>query len=685
MSQALAPSTAEQTSRRRDIQGLRAVAVLLVVAFHAGLAVSGGFIGVDVFFTISGFVITSMLVREHARSGRVRFANFYSRRARRILPALALTVTITCLLAFLAVSPLKAKASTARTGISAMFSLANVYLLRHKTGYFGVDQQANPLLHTWSLSVEEQFYLVFPALLAVTWWCARRVRRGASQLVAATTVVGMATVVSFAYCALRTDAGTTGFGPAPGGTFAFYMAPTRAWEFGAGALLSLSLPLVGRIRTGLAVALGGLGLVVVAGGAFGISSTTPFPGTAALLPVVGTCLLLAAGAVSSSGISAVLSHRSLQWVGDLSYSWYLWHWPFIVFAATLWPDGGTGVGVAAAMVSLAPAWLAYRFVEHPIRRNARFGGRRAVALTGVCIAVPVIASAALAKLDIVDHSPEAAGFIAAAVHAHADGIRHCASGVPIGQEPATCTWRVPNSSGTVALVGDSDAGMFAEPAARASNRLGYDFQVGTRRGCGFAEVLVLAPQAGPRCIDYVRRSVAYLVRTRPALVLMASSVPYIVNPPDVVFQSPDSGARSRSPAAKARIWSEGVRKAVLPLSQAGIPTVVINTIPQFIGWGPDCAAIRVYLDVASCGASKLRAVSDAERQRSRFAEEAAVRRLPKAATVDFADQICSPRVCRIERNGLWLYRDGTHLSWAGALTLVDDFTRLVSAHATAGR
>ena len=674
------PLAAAEARRRGDIQGLRAVAVLLVVAVHAGLAVSGGFTGVDVFFVISGFVITGMLVREHSSNGRVSFANFYSRRARRILPGLALTVTVTCVLAFMAVSPLKAKASTARTGLSAMFSLANVYLLRHKTGYFGVDQQANPLLHTWSLSVEEQFYLVFPTLLAVTWWCSRRIRRNASRLVTATTVVGFTTVASFAYCLVRTSPGPAADGSV--GTFAFYMAPTRVWEFGAGALVALSLPLVRKIPARVAMVLGGLGLVVVGAGAFEISSTTRFPGTAALLPVVGTCLLLASGAVCSSGISAVLSHRSLQWIGDLSYSWYLWHWPFIVFAAALWPDSGTGLGVVAAVASLVPAWLAYRFVENPIRRDARLGGPRALVLAGVCVAVPVIACAALAKIDIVGRSPEVIGFIAAAEHKHADGIRHCASGLPIDREPATCTWHVANNRGTIVLVGDSEAGMFGEPAARAANRLGYNFLLGTRHGCGFAEVLVLQTEAGPGCIDYVRRSVAYLLRTRPALVLMASSVPYILNPPDVVFQNPDSGARSSSPTAKAQIWSEGVRKAVLPLARAGIPTVVIHTIPQFVSWSPDCAAIRVYLDVGSCGAWKPRALSDSGRRRSRLAEDAAVRDLPKAATVDFADQICSPRVCRIERNGLWLYRDGTHLSWAGALTLVDDFSKLIEAHGT---
>ena len=670
--------TTPPETRRRDIQGMRALAVLLVVAFHAGLSVPGGFTGVDVFFTISGFVITGMLIRERSRTGRISFSGFYSRRARRILPALALTISVGSILSFLGVSPLGPKTVAARTGIAAMFSVANVYLYRTPGGYFSPDQTTNPFLHTWSLSVEEQFYLVFPALLVLAWWCGRRIAPKASRLATGTIAIATATLGSFALSVITTN-------PVPASaargnsSFAFYMAPTRAWEFGAGALLALALPLLRRIPRGAAITLGWIGLVVVGIGTFAISEATPFPGTAALLPVVGTCLLLAAGAAGTAGVSAALSHRSLIYLGNRSYSWYLWHWPIIVFAHAVWPHGGDRVAMIAAIVSFGPAWLAYRFVENPLRRNDRVTGGRALVVAVTCIAVASVTCVALERVVLPGRSVETAAFLAALDRQGSDGSHGCASGRSIAHQPPSCTWHVANSRGTIVLVGDSNAGQFAEPAARAANRLGYDFLVGTRRGCGFSEVLVGIKNPKSPCLRYVRQSIRDLVAQKPAMALMASSVPELVESKDA-FRDPDTGAIGISLNTKAQMWEVGVRKAVQPLVDAGVPTVVVHTIPQFQDWQRDCAAIRAYLDPASCGTAEPRAVAETFRRRSVQAEERAVRGLPLASTVDFADRICTPSVCRTNRRDRWLYKDGLHLSFSGALGLVDDFAHLIATH-----
>ena len=226
------PMSLEQGQRRADIQGLRAVAVLLVVAFHAGLPVPGGFSGVDVFFAISGFVITGTLLRELTSAGRIDLPRFYVRRIRRLLPALALMVTSVAVLGTLA-SPLATQRTGALTGIAASVFAANVYLYQLPTGYFDVSATLDPLLHTWTLAVEEQFYLVFPALLILGWACTRgrseRGRRlGTAAIVAAVSVVSYVLAVKLAG------------GWAPGGldspeSFGFYGSPTRAWEFGLGS------------------------------------------------------------------------------------------------------------------------------------------------------------------------------------------------------------------------------------------------------------------------------------------------------------------------------------------------------------------------------------------------------------------------------------------------------------------
>ncbi|MDX6398953.1 MAG: hypothetical protein QOJ43_2361, partial [Gaiellaceae bacterium] len=259
---------------RRDIQGLRAVAVLLVVAYHAGLPTPGGFSGVDVFFAISGFVITTTLIRELASDGSIDLLRFYGRRVRRLLPALAVMLTVVALLGTLA-SPLAAQRTGALTGVAASFFGANVYLAQLPAGYFDVSSTLDPLLHTWTLAVEEQFYLVFPLLLLLGWACSRR--RAAAALVATISICSFFLAVVLA-----------------GSSFGFYSAVTRAWEFGAGALVAIAAPWLVRApaRFGALVAAFGLGAIAVT--AFGVRGTAGDPRDV-LLAVGGTCALLLAG------------------------------------------------------------------------------------------------------------------------------------------------------------------------------------------------------------------------------------------------------------------------------------------------------------------------------------------------------------------------------------------------------
>ncbi|MFE3599399.1 acyltransferase family protein [Streptomyces sp. NPDC059142] len=310
---------------RLDIQGLRAVAVGLVVLSHAGVAqVSGGYIGVDVFFVISGFLITSLLLRELATTGRVSVRSFYARRALRLLPVSSLVIAVTLGGAWLFLSKARLAEYAGDALASALYAV-NFRLAASGTDYLAQNGPPSPLQHFWSLAVEEQFYLVWPLLLLLTW----RITRGRRRLAA--VPLGVVCLGSFAAGVLLTDSS------AP---WAYFASFTRAWELGAGALLALGAGRLERLPAALAAPLTWLGLGCVTLAALSYDDTTPFPGHHALLPVAGTVLVLAGGcAPAPHGAGWLLGRRPLVWLGGLSYGWYLWHWPLLVIV-----PGGAGPG-----------------------------------------------------------------------------------------------------------------------------------------------------------------------------------------------------------------------------------------------------------------------------------------------------------------------------------------------------
>lgn len=341
---------------RPDVDGLRAIAVLSVVLYHAGLwPFTGGFIGVDVFFVISGYLITS-IIHHDISVGQFTIAGFYARRIRRILPALLATVAASAIAASYILLPDDFDAfgdSVAATALAA-----SNFLFWRDQAYFATASEAKPLLHTWSLGVEEQFYVLFPILLVLLGKHQKRV----------TLVLAGTAVLSFCVAAWSVS-------KAP--QAAFFLLPSRAWELMLGALLALgAIPALKDARSREVAAAAGLLLIGV--GTVAYSAETPFPGVAALLPCLGAGLVIHTGASGSSWVGSALGLRPIVFIGLISYSLYLWHWPILVFARYLNVvplNGWQTAGVAVA--SFVAAVLSWALVERPFRRQ---GGHPTVAL-----------------------------------------------------------------------------------------------------------------------------------------------------------------------------------------------------------------------------------------------------------------------------------------------------------------
>jgi peptidoglycan/LPS O-acetylase OafA/YrhL len=387
-----------QTGFRQDIEGLRAVAVLAVVLFHADVpGVGGGYVGVDVFFVISGFLITGLLRREVSTTGTVRLRRFYGARARRLLPASA-TVGVVTAIASAVLLPLLQAQSVLEDGIASALYVGNYWFILH-----GVDYLApvlpllspSPFQHYWSLGVEEQFYLVWPAMIIATAWLIRRVRRrtqaqASSSQTPYLVVLALVAAVSFALSLAVTYWETA---------VAFFSLPTRAWQLAVGGLVALTATQWRRLPATFATIAGWAGLALILLACTLLGTTTPYPGTAALVPVLGSALVIGAGcAAAPQGCGRFLAVSPMRAIGRVSYSWYLWHWPVLLLAAPLLghPLGLAG-RLAAVLVSGGLAVLTLRLIENPLRFAAplRRSALASLALGGVATAVAVGVGVAL--------------------------------------------------------------------------------------------------------------------------------------------------------------------------------------------------------------------------------------------------------------------------------------------------
>lgn len=649
-------------NRRLDIQGLRAVAVLMVVAFHAGLPMPGGFAGVDVFFVISGFVITAMLMREWYSTGRIRLGRFYVRRFKRLTPALALTVGVVMVASFLLLSPFGSQQTAAKTAIGAMLLAANVVIARTTGDYFDAPAESNPLLNMWSLSVEEQFYLVFPAVLLIGLLLGRRTRR---PELAPIVVVGLAGVISLAL-ALAGSIGIT-IPLIPESLVGFYGPATRAWEFAVGALLALGgakLAIPSRFALPVTVT----GAAMLAASLWLITGATPFPGVWTLLPVVGTLLLIAAGS-SDTPVTRALASEQVVAIGDRSYSIYLWHWPFIVFAHLLWPGSSLAL-LAAAALSFIPAYASYRWVEQPIRALPVTRGVPLVRLVAVTVIPPIALAGALGLAARSGFwNPTVQEYQAAIQPSHAGAAADCTD--EAWTKPDECTWNIDAPGQPVYLLGDSNADHFIEPLIQATETAARPLVSLTQDGCSYIPQTT-GPVEDSNCGRYPGSTQDYLVTAEPGLVVIANS--YFKVTPEFAASSHQEAA---DPDLETKLGnlSSRLSTAVDTLKEAGHEVLLVQTIPHWgdkesLNWR-SCSV----LDIMTDGCSRTMPLVEAlERQGPTAEVVAAVAESNGASLLDLAPELCPDGTCSsIADDGLIRYRDGTHITVPQSEDLVEIF------------
>ena len=625
----------------------------MVVVYHAwpGL-LPGGYVGVDVFFVISGYLITSLLLREIEATGRLDFAGFYARRIRRLLPAAALVTATTAMLVWLYYPPLEAR-DFAPTAVATALYVSNFWFAHLSVDYLQEGLRGNLLLHTWSLGVEEQFYLAWPALMVGAMLC---LRRAGTRPAIAWMVAGVS-ALSFVACVALT---------ATLQSWAFFGLPTRAWELGVGSVATL---LDGRARAlgaGTRRTLTQAGLLCAIGAGFALSDQTRFPGYAALLPVAGAFLVIVGGAGDAGRGSGLLRLAPLQRLGDLSYSWYLWHWPVLILVADRWPAADRNLVAALGVVlSLGLARLTYAFVENPVRRHAALQARPARSFL-------LAAALTLGVLGIVGamHAAASRGHVTDARQRIEQAARDWPRLYPdkcfaaaLQIEAPACDYGDPAGARTIALVGDSHAAQWFPTLEQIALEHGLRLAVFVKAACPVAAVEPFDAKLNRpyvECTRWREQVFERLGRLRPVLVVAGNSSAY-------------QAFIERDPGAKAE-WQLGLEASIERLGRVADHVVLVRDTPRPGFHVPSCLA-RALARGEESASSCTFALSGAVLPDSVTVERAAVGRIPRAAYVDMTDAICNEPGCPVERDGVVLYHDSQHVSATLARSLAGEFWR----------
>ncbi|WP_142245692.1 acyltransferase family protein [Mycobacterium sp. IS-836] len=691
-----------QTGFRRDIEGLRAVAVLAVVLFHADVpGVGGGYVGVDVFFVISGFLITGLLWREASTAGTVRLRRFYGARARRLLPASAAVGVVTAIASALLLPPLQVR-SVLGDGIASALYVGNYRFILQGVDYLAPTMPLSPFQHYWSLGVEEQFYLVWPPLILGTACVIRRLRR---------RIPSHATSSHRPYLVILALVGAVSFTLSLGVTYwlsavAFFSLPTRAWQLAAGGLVALTAGQWRRLPALPAAIIGWAGLALILLSCNLFSTRTPYPGIAAVVPILGTALVIGAGcAAPSQGSARVLAQRPMRAIGRMSYSWYLWHWPVLLLAPPLLGHAlGLAGRLATVLVSGGLAVLTLHLVENPLRfaspvrrsplASLALGGAATAVAVGVGVALlivvplPVGRGAPAVALTINASPPPSGsnidGYDAALLHAVAQVRAKVAASSDLKAVPSNLDPSLANASGelkvmfvngclrnflqvgqpkcatgdtaattTVALVGDSHAAMWAPAFQQVATQRHWRLETMGKGGC---PVMNLPTNPNPLrrllstdCERWRSQIISRLRAEHPQLVVVSMWRGYGAGTGADFGWVPGFTSYDRA-------WIDSLTRLVQQLRNAGARVLVLGPIPDPQSVVPICLSGHLD-DATACSPPTSMAVNQ-----SGIVAESTATKAGGGYYADLTNLFCTANRCPDIIGNALVYFDRNHLT-----------------------
>lgn len=628
---------------RPDIEGLRAIAVLLVIAAHYAIpGFAGGFIGVDIFFVISGYLITGILVREYQATGRIALMRFYANRLRRLLPALVTMLGVSALLIWW-LFPVSQQPGQSRAGAMAGLWLSNMYFALSDVDYFAAETSSNAFLHTWSLGVEEQFYLLWPVFILLL---APRSQVQHRRLV--WCLLGVA-ALSLLACLWLVQSYAT---------LAFYLMPARAWQFAGGALIWL---LVQRKQpsTAQANSVGLLGLTLLVFSLVVIDETTLYPGIAALLPTAASMAMLWAGSVGRiSPVVAPLCTTSMQVIGRLSYTWYLWHWPCLVIGEQLFPVRGNWANTVLALgVSFLAAIATHHLIENPIRygrpARTRYGWQ-----VGLSLCLMVLLNSQMLRWhtdaqDILDRSSNTAA--ARAVVDTPVIYQHGCDDWYHSDELKPCVYGKADAPKTALLLGDSIGAQWFPALTAMLDPQQWRIVVLTKSSCPMVDEPFFYQRIGrdyTECSTWRERAIDWIRQ----------------NPVQWIFMG-----GTASPGFMPEQWEQGSRRILDRLASHADAIYVIEANPTLAFDGPGCLRQRPSEQCTSAPASTPRYPEVARYLQQAIAQQ------PKAHWLETSSYVCPHDQCQALRhiNGqeIVVFRDSQHLTASFVATAAEHFLR----------